>query len=221
VVGTDVGEDEDVFSFYLPGYPALLWGRWLRDYAGADDIAWKRCFRSRLLEQLNGLDDEDPTNDTAACVNLAISLFQAGDKQNAASIITTLFKTLEDYLKDKEDEEAENPDEPADEPSEEEDYQYPDEVKENNTTRPEIQGWEVVDQPAPAIIAEESLSQIDISDTVNITQEPSHSEGCENIPELTVAKSTASSVLELHFEKNAWIYSCDGCQQDAKDVGSM
>lgn len=203
----------------MPSYPALLWGRWLRDYAGADDIAWKRCFRSRLLEQLNGLDDEDPTNDTAACANLAISLFQAGDKQNAASIIATLFMTLEDNLKDKEDKEVENPDEPTDEPSE--DYQYPEEVQESNTTRPEIQDWEVLDQPVPAIVAEESLSQIGISDTLNFRQEPDPSEGCENIPELTVAMSTASSVLELHLEKDAWMYSCDGCEQDAEDAGSM
>lgn len=92
------GFNEDVFALYTPDYPSLLYGRWLREYEKAEPAVWRKCFRARILESLNGLDDKDPVNDTAAYTKLAISLFQAGDEKRAGAIVAVLFKALEDYL---------------------------------------------------------------------------------------------------------------------------
>lgn len=95
------GGGEDVFAVYTPGYPSLLYGRWLREYEGAEPAVWRKCFRARILEQINGLSDDDPTNDTTACRKLAMSLFQAGDEKRAGAIVAVLYKTLEEYVAEK------------------------------------------------------------------------------------------------------------------------
>lgn len=47
---------------------------------------------------MNGLSDDDPTNDTAACQKLVISLLQAGDHKNAELILAAiLWETREVY----------------------------------------------------------------------------------------------------------------------------
>ncbi|KAH6880828.1 hypothetical protein B0T10DRAFT_565559 [Thelonectria olida] len=103
------GSSEDVFAFYTPGYPSLLYGRWLREYEHAEPAVWRKCFRARILEQMNGLDDGDPTNDTAACQKLAMSLFQAADRKRVGAIIAVLYKTLKEYMAEKQRQrEAEN-----------------------------------------------------------------------------------------------------------------
>ncbi|POS70166.1 hypothetical protein DHEL01_v211436 [Diaporthe helianthi] len=89
---------DDVFFFYTTGYPSLLYGRWLRDYEKAPPAVWRKCFRARILEQMDGLSDDDPTNDTAACRALAISLFQAGDRNNAGLLLAALFGSLGNYI---------------------------------------------------------------------------------------------------------------------------
>ena len=92
---------EEVFELYSSDYVALLWGRWVREYVKMDELTWKKCFRSRVLKSLAGLDDNDPENDKSACQSLAIALFQAGDRRSAAEILAVIFKQLE--------ERAENP----------------------------------------------------------------------------------------------------------------
>lgn len=97
-VATGYGEDYHGFDFYMQDYPSLLWGRWLRDYRKTDEATWKKCFRARLLEEMNSLDDNDPTNDTEGLQTLALSLAHAGDRQNAAAILAILFKWVENRI---------------------------------------------------------------------------------------------------------------------------
>lgn len=94
-VHTSVAEDYDGFDFFREDYPSLLWGRWLRDYRHAEEKAWRRCFKARLLEEMNSLDDDDPANDMDGMQSLAVSLFHAKDRRNAAAILAILFKPLE------------------------------------------------------------------------------------------------------------------------------
>ena len=93
-----MGKDEDALALWSPGFPSMLYGRWLKDFENAPPAVWRRCFKSRVLEQMNALDDEDPTNDTTGLKTLAPTLFQAGDRQNAGAIMAIVFKTLEDRL---------------------------------------------------------------------------------------------------------------------------
>lgn len=85
---------------YFSSYPALLWGRWLKQYENAEPAVWKKCFRPRILAQIAALDDDDPDNDTNACRALASSLFLAEDSERASAIIALLFTTLRDFLED-------------------------------------------------------------------------------------------------------------------------
>jgi tetratricopeptide (TPR) repeat protein/GTPase SAR1 family protein len=94
-VSTGFGDDYEGFDVFRADYPAMLWGRWLRDHRGADETVWRKCFRARLLEEMNTVDDDDPTNDTAGISSLAVSLFHAGDRRNAAAIMAILFRSLE------------------------------------------------------------------------------------------------------------------------------
>ncbi|KAL9008061.1 MAG: hypothetical protein Q9180_009543, partial [Flavoplaca navasiana] len=74
-VTTNANEDyRDFFDFYGPGYASLLWGRWLRTYERAPEDIWKKAFKARILDELNMLDDEDPSNDMAGLHSLAITL---------------------------------------------------------------------------------------------------------------------------------------------------
>lgn len=95
-IETSFALDYDGFDFYLEDYPSLLWGRWLREYQQAEEKVWRKCFKSRLLCQMNSLDDDDPANDTAGIISLAKSLFHAGDRHNAAAILSFLFIPLPD-----------------------------------------------------------------------------------------------------------------------------
>ncbi|KAF3083390.1 hypothetical protein TWF102_009153 [Orbilia oligospora] len=89
--GTDA---QETFDFYGPGYPSVLWGRWRQIFEQAKKVKWRKCFRPRVLEELNMLDDENPENDTAGVYNLAITLLQAGDDRNASGLLTILFRPL-------------------------------------------------------------------------------------------------------------------------------
>lgn len=97
----DVDGDKNIFACYIPGYPSLLYGRWPCDYQKAPPAMWRKRFRARILELMNGLDDDDPKNDTAAYQKLAISLFQAGDRNNARLIFAVIFGTPEKYAAEK------------------------------------------------------------------------------------------------------------------------
>ena len=88
-------EDFDGFDFYKQDYPAMLWGRWLREHESADQAAWRKCFRARLLEEMNCLDDDDPTNDQTGMETFSVSLLHAGDRRNAGAILAILFRSAE------------------------------------------------------------------------------------------------------------------------------
>ena len=99
LVGLDIGEDEDIFAVWRAGYPSMLYGRWLKDFTNAPSATWRRCFKARMLEQMNGLDDDDPTNDEYAVTNLAWTLLQAGDVPNAGALIAIMMKRTEARFK--------------------------------------------------------------------------------------------------------------------------
>jgi tetratricopeptide (TPR) repeat protein len=97
-VPTSFADSYEGFDFFRPDYPALLWGRWQRDYKHAVERIWRKCFRVRLLEEMNSLDDDDPTNDVSGMGSLAISLFHAGDRKDAAAILAILYRPLEHLI---------------------------------------------------------------------------------------------------------------------------
>ena len=94
-VSTGFGEDYEGFDLFRTDYPAMMWGRWLRDYKKAPEHVWRKCFRANVLEELHSVDDDDPSNDTSGLICLAISLFHAGDRRNASAILAILFKGVE------------------------------------------------------------------------------------------------------------------------------
>lgn len=96
VTNTTTEDVEDAFDFYGTGYASMLWGCWLREYESAEASIWRKCFRARILEELELLDDNDPTNDMKGLHTLAITLLHLGDDTNAAAILAVVFKPLED-----------------------------------------------------------------------------------------------------------------------------
>lgn len=105
-------EDEeyaDLFDFYGPGYASMLWGCWLRTYETAEEAMWKKTFKARLLDELNMLDDEDPSNDMAGLHALAITLLHLGDDDAAGAILAILFMPLK-ALRQRLEKEARNED---------------------------------------------------------------------------------------------------------------
>ncbi|KAH8890177.1 hypothetical protein GQ53DRAFT_842374 [Thozetella sp. PMI_491] len=95
-VSTSFADDYDGFDLYRQDYAAMLWGRWLRDYAQVDKPQWRKVFQPRILEELNSFDDDDPTNDSFGLKSLIITLFHAGDRRNAAGLLAILLKTTEE-----------------------------------------------------------------------------------------------------------------------------
>ena len=95
-VSTGNGPGYDGFDVFVQDYPAMLWGRWLQEYEKADEATWRKCFRVRMLEHLNKLDDDDPSNDTKGLTQLAMTLLHAGDRTNAGAALAVLLKSLED-----------------------------------------------------------------------------------------------------------------------------
>ncbi|KAK0667570.1 hypothetical protein QBC41DRAFT_395447 [Cercophora samala] len=90
-VSTGLEEGYDGFDLFRTDYPAMIWGRWSRVYKGVEESVWKKCFRAAVLEGLNSVDDDDPTNDTSGLQHLAKILLHAGDKHNASAILAILF----------------------------------------------------------------------------------------------------------------------------------
>ncbi|KAI9713573.1 MAG: hypothetical protein M1820_000955 [Bogoriella megaspora] len=202
---------EEVFSYYTPGYPSLLWGRWLRDYEHAETSVWRKCFRARILEQMKGLDDDDPTNDTPACRTLAISLFQAGDRKDAGALVAVLFKTLENYMAERERlkaaaAEAESQgDQDGDAETVVEAEQNPPNAETSETPTQETQ-----DPP------ECNLEPSDPIIPPSLKKSPTFP-----VTERKHLDPTTHTNLPLHLASNAWNYTCDACGYDAEDQGSM
>ncbi len=237
------GGDEDLFAYYTPGYPSLLYGRWLREYEKAKPSVWRECFRARILDQINGLDDDDPTNDTMACRRLAMSLFQADDEDRASAIIAVLFKTLEEYISGKErmiqpEEERGEDDAPAQDD------------EENGTTAETIDADELANEATEKIGGEDketaddsgnadtqtgvqapdvSASQVDDGEKIEVfgpgerhsrrPQAEGADEGGNNDNDNKIDPHDGKLALQL--ESDAWGYVCDGCGYDAEDKGNM
>ncbi|KAI1133340.1 hypothetical protein F5Y10DRAFT_274250 [Nemania abortiva] len=218
------GGGEDVFAYYTPGYPSLLYGRWLREYEKAKPSVWRECFRARILEQMNGLDDNDPTNDTKACKRLSTSLFQANDEKRATALVAVLFKTLEEYIAErKRIEIGEQGNEAASGEGEEEESETA-----GNTVDDGERAKEEAEGTAPAEDNTEDGAQGSegsTSDALEVSgpvlkrppQTRMKSEDVEGSNE--VDPESGKPVLLL--ESNAWSYACDGCGYDAEDRGTM
>ncbi|KAK6340012.1 hypothetical protein TWF730_001789 [Orbilia blumenaviensis] len=88
-------DSQETFDFYGPGYSSVLWGRWRQLFEQAKKVKWRKCFRTRVLEELSMLDDANPENDTVGVYNLALTLLQAGDDRNASALLTILFRPLQ------------------------------------------------------------------------------------------------------------------------------
>ncbi|KAK2603101.1 hypothetical protein N8I77_009583 [Diaporthe amygdali] len=189
--------DGDIFSLYTPGFPSLLYGRWLRDYEKAAPAVWRKCFRARILEQMNGLSDDDPANDTAACQQLAVSLFQAGDRKNAGLILAVLFGTLEKYMAEKSQEtNAES------HLVEKEDSKHA--AKETDAATPQTE------------MPDSDESPTDGNEKPLVGPHNCVVKRCN-----TLERKGQASSLALQLESDAWNYTCDGCGLDAEDAGTM
>ncbi|KAI1169761.1 hypothetical protein F4777DRAFT_169868 [Nemania sp. FL0916] len=208
------GGGEDVFSYYTPGYPSLLYGRWLREYEKAKPAVWRECFRARILEQMNGLDDNDPTNDTVACQRLAMSLCQADEGKRAGELIAVLFKTLEEYMAEKEGGQSEEEDAAAAEVTEGEE-QTREEANDDDKLADEGAADIIVDgaQDTEAPVSE---GDTDAPPVMGPQERPKWRS--QNADEKIDAEDKK---LALQLASNAWTYTCDGCGYDAEDKGSM
>lgn len=193
----DHEENGDGFALYTYGYPSLLYGRWLRDYAKSPPAVWRKCFRARILEQMNGLSDDDPTNDTAACSELAVSLFQAGDRKNAGLILAVLFGTLKKYMADK---------------AEQKNVEI--QVEEG---RDDTRAVKELD----ALPSHMKLAYADVSPTNGHEKPLVGPHNCIVKSHDTLESKGQTSKLALQLESDAWSYGCDVCGRDAEDAGTM
>lgn len=94
VTSTTDEDFADFFDFFGPGYASMLWGCWLSTYERAEESIWRKTFKVRILDELNTLDDEDPSNDMAGLHSLAITLLHLGDDEAAGAILAILFMPL-------------------------------------------------------------------------------------------------------------------------------
>ena len=60
-----LGVDDD-YWVYGTGYASMIYGVWLRDYGGAEEAVWKKCFQAAVVQGIDLLIDEDPDNDLVA-----------------------------------------------------------------------------------------------------------------------------------------------------------
>jgi tetratricopeptide (TPR) repeat protein len=238
VVTETSAEDDDAFDFYGTGYASMLWGRWLRDYEDAEDSVWRKCFKARALEEMDMLDDNDPSNDTRGLHALAVTLLEAGDRINAGAILAILFKPLEDLptQEEVEDDKPEQSDGDYDEsrPQDgvadgaEEQHQT------NDLPGPATQsetGDADADAPASERVLKSEAPPLEGEDiSAAIPQTPQVTEtrsviGPKNIGDTETAPSgpaTKSSASQLKLQLgNSWMYTCDGCFRDTQDAGEM
>ena len=80
---------------YRSSWSALILGHWLREFEQVEEKIWRDCFRSKALEALKMLSDDDATNDQQGYYNLAQILFLAGDRENAIASYAVVLKPLE------------------------------------------------------------------------------------------------------------------------------
>jgi tetratricopeptide (TPR) repeat protein len=223
VVTETSADDDDAFDFYGTGYASMLWGRWLRDYQDAEEGVWRKCFKARALEEMDMLDDNDPSNDTRGLHSLAVTLLQAGDRINAGAILAVLFKPLED-LPTQQVVEDDNSDLANGSNGE------TDEQDGDPQTLSVTDGGETNELPSERTLRSEAAMFKAGDMSVVSPQAPQITEtrtifGPENIDDTTtqpltpVTKQTTSQ-LKLQLG-NSWMYTCDGCFRDPQDAGEM
>ncbi|TGJ79351.1 hypothetical protein E0Z10_g9419 [Xylaria hypoxylon] len=149
-------------------------------------------FLKAILEQMNGLDDDDSTNDTME--------------------LSILFKTLEEYISRKEQGEYEGD---ADEgPTEEnERSQHSTDVDDlaNET------GTQAIKTPDSKVGVEGNEV---FGPEEKFSRRPrSRADGGEG--DESSKADPREGKLALQLDSNAWAYSCDGCGYDAEDKGNM
>jgi tetratricopeptide (TPR) repeat protein len=236
--GAEDDGDDDAFDFYGTGYASMLWGRWLREYENVDEAEWRKCFKARALEEMDMLDDNDPSNDTRGLHALGVTLLQAGDRTNAGAVLAILFKPLEDLLaqevvtSDKsgplEDEDDENDSQhrgvgDAEEHSRANDLHNPPAQSAAGDGETDIlPSQRILEGEAPPLESEEMSAST--PQNPHITKARAMI-GPANIVDIAIprsaplAKSTASQP-KLHLG-NSWMYTCDGCFRDPQDAGEM
>jgi tetratricopeptide (TPR) repeat protein len=238
VVTETSADDDDAFDFYGTGYASMLWGRWLRDYQDAEEGVWRKCFKARALEEMDMLDDNDPSNDTRGLHALAVTLLQAGDRTNAGAILAVLFKPLED-LPTQQAVEDDNSDlansgnsETGEQDGGADDAEERSRIQElpDPTTQSVMDGGETNASPRESPLKTEAAVPKAGDIGVVSPQPPQITEtgtvfGPKNIddtrapPFAPVNKQTASQLkLELG---NSWMYTCDGCFRDTQEAGEM
>jgi tetratricopeptide (TPR) repeat protein len=229
-------DDDDAFDFYGTGYASMLWGRWLRDYQDAEEGVWRKCFKARALEEMDMLDDNDPSNDTRGLHALSITLLQAGDRTNAGAILAVLFKPLEDLPTKQvvEDDDSDIPNGGNGEADEQDGGA--DDAKERYQDLPDPTTQSVADSGEPnalpsertlkseaAVLKAEDMSVVS-PQTPQITKTRTVF-GPENIDDATtqpLAAMTKQTTSQLKLELgDSWMYTCDGYFRDAQDAGEM
>ncbi|GAW25703.1 putative nacht and tpr domain protein [Rosellinia necatrix] len=190
----------------------------------AEPSVWRKCFRARILEQMNGLDDNNPTNDTAACEKLAMSLFQAGDENRACAIVAILYKTLQEYITVKEERQGKEatgrfPPTKDEKKAEINMVHIGDEVPETNEERPLEESSAIACCNGKGNSLDGSQSQQDAG-TVKVCESGEETYSQPPLGEGgTEGNKTAGprdGKLALQLESDAWTYTCDGCGYDAE-----
>jgi tetratricopeptide (TPR) repeat protein len=237
VVTETSSDDDDAFDFYGTGYGSMLWGRWLRDYQDAEEAVWRKCFKARALEEMDMLDDHDPSNDMRGLHALAVTLLQAADRTNAGAILAILFKPLEDLPPQVvEDDKPDQPDDDHDETdrqdggADDNDEQYrtsdlPDPLAQSQTgdgEADELPAERVMQSEAPLLEGGDTSAAIPHTAQVIETRTvvgPTNIGDTATAPSVAVTVPTASQ-LKLQLG-NSWMYTCDGCFRDTQDAGEM
>lgn len=152
-------------------YPALIMGKWLHEYAGADDDAWMAYIKPSIKRALHFLDDNDPWNDQLAYAQLGQALLCAKDVGNACIALGITMKPFEELLKNGQNSTYEDQIE-SDRP--EVDLENEKEAREDGTQDP----WETVDEESkdeedgeqsdqPNQLAEKDIVDADLEEPEN------------------------------------------------------
>lgn len=210
-VETSFAEDYDGFDFFRKDYPSLLWGRWLRDYKKADEKAWRKCFKVRLLEEMNSLDDDDPTNDTSGMASLAVSLFHAGNRRAAAAILAVLFKPLED-AKAKEIDGKQEAECQSSDPGHGDDKSSDcSQARVKSSLEDEQTGHQTTVESGDAMPAADAPGPGEMIG-------PQERDPDSETPERPALSGRG---LSLNIDDEGGLYSCNNCERDTPDVAEM
>ena len=89
---------KDVQDASISEHSSLMLGLWYRLHRREQEA--KSCFRTRILNGIDTLTDDDPENDLYGYITLAVALLKAGDRENAGAAFAVTTAPL-DRLKEK------------------------------------------------------------------------------------------------------------------------